>query len=262
MSRFAIALSLLSASTTVETKSFDPPASGVAETCILLSTALNAAAAQGEAENQLRHLEAAVSNAISQLQPHSPVRDRLEAALREESRDPGKQLAALRQSISRAVKELSFTPRAEAELPKGFPTYTPVGTIEVKQYPQYRKATAGGFWTLFMHIKLNGIKMTAPVEMAYATDESDQVEEKQMSFLYGDAELGTPGRQGKVTVTDNEPQTVVAIGMRGKRDTKVVAAAERRLRRWLDDAPHYAADGELRVMGYYSPYVAQEQAYV
>ena len=61
----------------------------------------------------------------------------------------------------------------EAPLPDGFPTYTPVGEIEVKRYPAYRKAeTTGGvaFWTLFQHIKTAGISMTAPVEMTYEKD--------------------------------------------------------------------------------------------
>jgi len=37
-----------------------------------------------------------------------------------------------------------------------FPGYTPVGQIELKDYPEYRKASSSGaaeFWTLFMHIK-------------------------------------------------------------------------------------------------------------
>ena len=47
-----------------------------------------------------------------------------------------------------------FQPIKEAEMPKGFPGYTPVGQIEVKQYPAYRKASTSGlaeFWTLFQH---------------------------------------------------------------------------------------------------------------
>ena len=37
-----------------------------------------------------------------------------------------------------------FQPIKEAEMPKDFPGYTPVGQIEVKQYPAYRKASASG----------------------------------------------------------------------------------------------------------------------
>ena len=51
-----------------------------------------------------------------------------------------------------------FKPVVEAPLPDGFPTYTPVGKIEVKQYPAYRKETSGrvAFWTLFEHITSSG----------------------------------------------------------------------------------------------------------
>ena len=38
-----------------------------------------------------------------------------------------------------------FKPIKEAEMPKGFPGYTPVGKIEVKQYPAYRKASGEQF---------------------------------------------------------------------------------------------------------------------
>ena len=63
-----------------------------------------------------------------------------------------------------------FRPIKEAEMPQGFPGYTPVGQIEIKQYPAYRKAFASGpaeFWLLFSHIKQNNVAMTAPVEMDY-----------------------------------------------------------------------------------------------
>ena len=40
---------------------------------------------------------------------------------------------------NRAVAD-EFQPIKEAEMPKGFPTYTPVGQVEIKKYPAYRKA--------------------------------------------------------------------------------------------------------------------------
>ena len=57
----------------------------------------------------------------------------------------------------RPEKDAEFKPIKEAELPKGFPAYTPVGTIEVKQYPAARLVQAksggdSGFWKLFLHI--------------------------------------------------------------------------------------------------------------
>jgi len=51
------------------------------------------------------------------------------------------------------VSAESFQPIKEADMPQGFPRCTPVGQIEVKTYPAYRKATASGmarFWTLFL----------------------------------------------------------------------------------------------------------------
>ena len=85
---------------------------------------------------------------------------------------------------------LSLSSSAAAELPKGFPGYTPVGRIEVKHYPAYRKATVSGtagFWTLFNQIKQNHIAMTAPVEMDYGEPLPQNVGERSMAFPYGPA---------------------------------------------------------------------------
>ena len=81
-----------------------------------------------------------------------------------------------------------FKPVVEAPLPDGFPTYTPVGKIEVKQYPAYRKAETSGrvaFWTLFEHITSSGISMTAPVEMTYEKDGAPVGKERAMAFFMG-----------------------------------------------------------------------------
>ena len=62
----------------------------------------------------------------------------------------------VRTATSNRASAEEFHPIKEAEMPKGFPDYTPVGQIEIKHYPAYRKATASGmaeFWTLFQHIK-------------------------------------------------------------------------------------------------------------
>ena len=69
----------------------------------------------------------------------------------------------------------------EAERPKGWPTLTEVGVVEVKEYPQYREAVATKldgsdssrkqgplFRTLFNHIQRNQIAMTGPVTMEYS----------------------------------------------------------------------------------------------
>ena len=58
-----------------------------------------------------------------------------------------------------------FRPTVEADMPEDFPSYTPVGKVRIKEYPAYRKAEADAsrgraFWTLFSHIKQNGVAMT------------------------------------------------------------------------------------------------------
>jgi len=158
-----------------------------------------------------------------------------------------------------------FRPIKEAELPAGFPEYTPIGEVRVKHYPAYRKAeadsTAGrAFWTLFTHIKKNDIAMTAPVEMTYA--EGDRPKESKMAFLYGRPDLGSTGQQGRVEVLDVPAKTVLSTGVRGPQSAKTVDEARRRLNRWLDEnKDRYTAAGQLRVMGYNSPFVPRDRNY-
>ena len=73
-------------------------------------------------------------------------------------------MLAVRAATENRASADEFQPIKEAEMPKGFPTYTPVGQIEIKEYPAYRKASASGpaeFWTLFQHINQNNVTMTA-----------------------------------------------------------------------------------------------------
>lgn len=153
----------------------------------------------------------------------------------------------------------TFRPIKEAELPEGFPDYTPVGTIEVKQYPAMRKATAKGmdFWSLFRHIKSNNVAMTAPVEMRMSGDArgpSDRPE--SMAFFYERGDQGTSGRAGNVTVVDDDALTVVSIGCRGRRTAEAVEKARRQLLEWIDArSDQYEVAGPLRIMGYNSPFV-------
>jgi hypothetical protein len=156
---------------------------------------------------------------------------------------------------------LSFKPVKEADFPAGFPTYTPVGWIEVKRYPAYRRAVAGGFWTLFAHIKANGIAMTAPVEMQYVSKGEEPAVQKSMAFLYGSPELGRVGKRGLVRVDDVEPQLVVSIGLRGMRTNEAIKDAKSRLESWIADSCEYEAAGSLRLMGYNSPYVPKAKQF-
>jgi hypothetical protein len=150
---------------------------------------------------------------------------------------------------------LAFEPLSEAALPEGFPTYTPAGAIEVKQYPARRLAKADGFWTLFRHITTNDIAMTTPVQMDYSADDQGRVRQRSMAFYYGSGELGEAGRQGAVEVVDDQPQWVVSLGVRGWSTRESIADAKSRLEAWLKRHPEYEIDGDLRVMGYNSPMV-------
>lgn len=167
-------------------------------------------------------------------------------------------------SEPRGAEDQAFTPIKEAEMPEGFPNYTPVGEVELKEYPAYRKATAdsgsAAFWTLFFHIKKNDIAMTAPVEMTYSKTDAGRAREESMAFLYGDSGLGEPGPDGRVAVVDVQPMTVLSIGVRGPRTAKAVTEARERLDAWLEaNRDRYVADGPLRVMGYNSPFVPREK---
>jgi hypothetical protein len=165
-------------------------------------------------------------------------------------------------NASRASAE-QFQPIKEAEMPRGFPDYTAVGQIEVKKYPAYRKATASGaaeFWTLFLHIKQNSVRMTAPVEMDYGDPIAEKSAERAMSFLYERPDQGSAGKQGGVDVSDVPAMTVVSIGCRGTRTPAAIATAKEKLLAYLADRKdEYAIAGSMRVMGYNSPFVPQDR---
>ena len=158
-----------------------------------------------------------------------------------------------------------FKPVVEAPLPEGFPTYTPVGEIEVKRYPAYRKAETSGkaaFWTLFQHITTSGISMTAPVEMTFQADGPPVGREQSMAFLYGDKSIGSAGRKGNVEVVDVPAATVVCLGLRGVRSDAVLVQAEQQLRSWLEqNKSRYEQSGPVRVMGYNSPFLARDRQF-
>lgn len=159
------------------------------------------------------------------------------------------------------AEDPDFKPLVEASMPAGFPAHTPVGTVEIKEYPAYRKAqTSGGdaFWKLFTHIKSKDIAMTAPVEMTFKPDGPPVGREEAMAFLYASVELGQPGTQGPVDVVDVPATTVVSIGVRGQRNEKLVERATQRLRNWLaEHEASYRQAGPVRIMGYNSPFVPQ-----
>ena len=167
---------------------------------------------------------------------------------------------------SRAINRASaepFQPIKEAEMPRGFPGYTPVGQIELKKYPSYRKASASGaaeFLTLFLHIKQNNIRMTAPVEMDYGNPSAVQPRERSMSFLYENSDQGTVGKQGPVEVSDVPEMTVLSIGCRGSRTAKAILEAREKMLKYLAEKKgEYTIAGPMRVMGYNSPFVPRDK---
>lgn len=162
------------------------------------------------------------------------------------------------------AEDPDFKPLVEAKMPAGFPEHTPVGTVEIKEYPAYRKAqTSGGdaFWKLFTHIKTNDIAMTAPVEMTFKPDGPPVGQEQAMAFLYSSVELGQAGKQGPVDVLDVPATTVVSIGVRGQRNEKLVARATDHLRSWLAEHAAYRQAGPVRIMGYNSPFVPADRQF-
>lgn len=172
---------------------------------------------------------------------------------------------ALEVASMQGVHAEAFRPIKEAEMPLGFPAPTPVGEIEVKQYPAYRRATALGrneFWTLFRHIKKNGVAMTAPVEMNLGDPREAAVTSRTMSFLYERPDQGTAGRQDSVEVEDVPAMTVVSIGCRGSQTSAAIASARDALLAYVKSrADQYEVAGPLRVMAHNSPFVPRDKNY-
>jgi hypothetical protein len=168
--------------------------------------------------------------------------------------------------MQRVGADLAFTPIIEADLPRGFPRPTPVGEIEVKHYPAYRMAwtESGGaaFWSLLRHIKRENIAMTAPVQMDFREGETGRPSERSMAFLYGEPDWGKAGSDGAVRVDDVDPMTFVSLGLRGKRTRESLMDDRSRLTEWLAaNSARYERAGELRVMGYNSPFVPAARRY-
>ncbi len=177
--------------------------------------------------------------------------------------------AEFEKALRSANSLLTFKMKEEAELPEGFPQPTPAGEIQVKSYPAYRLARTASqndsaFFTLFAHITLNRIAMTAPVEMTYSTPETDkQPQQTDMAFLYSEPTLGKLGNKlGGVKVEDIPAMMTVSIGLKGDSYLKKLSSVERRLEDWLSKhGTEYERAGNLRVLGYNSPGVQSESRY-
>lgn len=213
-------------------------------------------------ENDLRSLRNQIKAATTHLSSHSPAGERLANALTSSQDKEASTAAVILKNAADDVHEmLMFKPLNEANLPKGFPTYTRVGTIEVKEYPVYRRAVSSNFGTLFRHITTNGIEMTAPVQMEMTEKPTGELSQQSMAFLYGAPEIGKQGKAGSVQVIDAQPMKVVSMGIRGSRNKTVMADAARRLKQWVKANPGYKTAGDFRVMGYNSPFVPRTKQY-
>jgi len=155
-----------------------------------------------------------------------------------------------------------------ASTPEGWPELTPVGKVEIKDYPVYRAATVVDvsiqsaeddpmepmFMTLFNHIKKNDIAMTAPVDMGF-DGEPDAPRMTNMAFLYRSTDVGAVGSDGAVRVEDLQPRTFASVGVRGNYTKANFKEGLQQLNAWLAENRQWRPDGPARYLGYNSPFV-------
>ena len=221
-------------------------------------------------KQRLDLLKAASEKVITSCNDNLMARDILVKATKDISKieDIAKQADILRTGLLEVLVSLTFKPKVEAPVPAGFPAPTPVGVVEIKKLPVYRMAKVansgmGGnnFFTLFNHIKKNNIEMTAPVEMTMA-EKNGKYTESSMAFLYQETTLGKVGPQGNVAVLDTTECTVVSVGMRGSPSSENIESARRWLLEKIKTTPQaYEIAGELKVMGYNSPFMPEKLRY-
>lgn len=232
-----------------------------------LDSALSDAEQQAQPERQIAVLKPAVAEALRTMTANVFLQDTLRSVEQAKSDDPRQLAKQWRNAVREARDILRFEPLIEAPLPVGFPKPTPVGEIRVQQYPKYRLARTDmtliegrAFWTLFNHIKKREIAMTAPVEMGYTSGKEGKLDKSSMSFLYRSTEQGQLEVDGKVEVVDVPAQLAVSIGLRGDATTEKVNDAKRRLEGWLQvHGDEYEPAGTLRILGYNSPFVADQK---
>ena len=221
-------------------------------------------------KQRLDLLKAASDKTLASCKENFMVRDILSKAVQASSKlqDVTKQADTLRAALLETLVILTFKPKVEAPVPAGFPAPSPVGVVEIKKLPVYRMAKVansglGGnnFFTLFNHIKKNKIEMTAPVEMTMA-EKNGKYTESSMAFLYQETTLGKVGPQGNIAVLDTKECMVASIGMRGSPSSENIESAKRWLIEKIKNAPEaYEIAGELKVMGYNSPFMPEKIRY-
>jgi len=241
------------------------------EACELLEAALRKADQEKGAAKQLA-LDHSTADQVLKLCPHNLVVSQvLKEALAKGTASKNNLQSAklLREALRQAQETLAFKPLIEAPLPEGFPEPTPVGEIQIKQYPDYRMARTqmagaetGAFFTLFNHIKKKDIAMTAPVEMTYSVNSKDKLQGQSMAFLYRSTKQGASGKNEQVEVIDIPAMTALSLGIRGDLTQARLEEAKGHLDAWLRrHSKEYEASGSIRVMGYNSPFVAANKRF-
>jgi hypothetical protein len=235
---------------------------------VLIDHALRDEDSTANIESQVEHLRRSANAARELTKQNHEVQEILKSVVDAPQQRPSPELAnKLRNALRESREILAFEPVTEAPLPKGFPNWTPVGEIRIKQYPAYRSARTtmdgekAAFLMLFKHIASNNISMTAPVEMSYVDAKSDKPRGVAMAFLYSDMSIGKTGPAGNVSVEDVPTSTAVSIGVRGDITSDAVAAARSRLRVWLEHQDQFDTTVDLRVLGYNSPMIPAAKRY-
>ena len=222
-----------------------------------------------DASRRLELLKSGADQAFDSCKENLMVREIISKSLRESAKVESVATKAdmIRTALLETLVILTFKPKVEAPVPAGFPAPTPVGVVEIKKLPVYRMAKVangggnGSFFTLFNHIKKNNIEMTAPVEMTMA-EKNGKFTESSMAFLYQQTTLGKTGPQGNVAVLDTTESLVASIGMIGSPSTTALDSAKQWLLEKIKASSQpYEVVGELRVMGYNSPFMPEKLRY-
>lgn len=222
-----------------------------------------------DASRRLELLKSGADQAFDSCKENLMVREIISKSLQESAKVESVATKAdmIRTALLETLVILTFKPKVEAPVPAGFPAPTPVGVVEIKKLPVYRMAKVangggnGSFFTLFNHIKKNNIEMTAPVEMTMA-EKNGKFTESSMAFLYQQTTLGKTGSQGNVAVLDTTESLVASIGMIGSPSTTALDSAKRWLLEKIKASSQpYEVVGELRVMGYNSPFMPEKLRY-
>ncbi len=142
---------------------------------------------------------------------------------------------------------------AEAPLADGWPMPGEPDAISLVDLPAHRAAEGPGFWSLFLHISVGKLPMTAPVVMP-----TDGARARSMRFVYPRADTGpAPTAQG-IRIVDVAPQRVLRITRRGSAAKDDLGPLAERLRTAATERG-LRATGEPWLCGYNSPGVPRDR---